>query len=147
MELEIPPRTRFGLIDTIVNVDRLRPYNRRPPQLGSSEEDDQPEALVVDPRGGTWWEVEDVMAHQQRRNQRVFLVRYKGFGPSFDEWKREEDVSEQLVKEYDELCRLADARDPVIDTAQAPTSRKPASAPKRLDRGREVTSVCSPVFP
>jgi hypothetical protein len=87
------------------------------------------------------------MAHRQRRNQRVFLVRYKGFGPSFDEWKREEDVSEQLVKEYNELCRLADARDPVIDTGPAPTSRKPASAPKRLDRGREVTSVCSPVFP
>jgi hypothetical protein len=134
VELQIPPQTRFGLIDTVVNIDRLRPYKRRPPQLGSSEEDDQPEALVVDPRGGTWWEVEDVMAHRQRSSQRVFLVRYKGFGPSFDEWKREEDVSEQLIKEYDELCRLAGAQNPVIETAPAPTSRKPASAPKRLDR-------------
>jgi hypothetical protein len=77
------------------------------------------------------------MAHRQRRSQRVFLVRYKGFGPSFDEWKREEDVSEQLIKEYDELCRLA-ARDPVIDTAPAPTSSKPASAPKRLDKSRST---------
>jgi hypothetical protein len=47
-------------------------------------------------------------------------------------------VSEQLIKEYDELCRLAGARDPVIDTEPAPTSRKPASAPKRLDRSRST---------
>jgi hypothetical protein len=138
VELQIPPQTRFGLIDTVVNVDRLRPYKQRPPQLGSSEKDDQPEALVVDPRGGTWWEVEDVMAHRQGRYQRSFLVRYKGFGPSFDEWKREEDVSEHLIREYDELCRLAGARDPVIDTAPAPTSRKPAPAPKGLDRSRST---------
>ena len=139
VELDIPPSTRFGLIDTVVNVDRLRPYKRRPSQLGSSEEDDQPEALVVDPRGGTWWEVEDVMAHRhQRHGRRFFLVRYKGFGPSFDEWKREEDVSEQLVKEYDELCRLAGARDPIVDTAPAPTSRKPTPAPKRLDTSRNA---------
>ena len=41
------------------------------------------------------------------RNRRQFLVRYKGFGPAYDEWKAEHDVSPQLIKEYDELCRLA----------------------------------------
>jgi hypothetical protein len=43
--------------------------------------------------------VEDVVAHRRTHGQRRFLVRYKGFGPSFDEWEREEDVSEQLVKD------------------------------------------------
>jgi hypothetical protein len=70
--LQIPPQTRFGLIDTVVNVDRLRPYKQRPPDLGPSEEDAQPEALIVDPRGGTWWEVEDVVAHRWRKGQRKF---------------------------------------------------------------------------
>ena len=136
VELRIPPKTRFGLIDTVVNIDRLRPYKRRPPQLGSSEEDDQPEALVIDPRGGTWWEVEDVMAHRlQRQGRRSFLVRYKGFGPSFNEWKREKDVSEHLVKEYNELCHLAG----VPWEASAQTSfRRPAAAPKRPDRTRDT---------
>ena len=41
-----------GLIDTVVNIDHLRPYNRRPPQLGSSEEGDQPDALAIVARGG-----------------------------------------------------------------------------------------------
>ena len=64
---------RFGLIDTVVNIDHLRPYKRRPPQLGSSEEGDQPDALVIVPRGGTWWEVEDVMAHRHQRHGRRFF--------------------------------------------------------------------------
>ena len=140
VELRIPPQTRFGLIDTVVNVDRLRPYKRRPPQLGPSEEDDRPEALVVDPRGGAWWEVEDVVAHRYRLNgRRHFLVRYKGFGPSFDEWKREEDVSEQLIREYDELCRLAGASDPKPKTAPGPaSSRRSASALKRPEQSRST---------
>jgi len=108
VELIIPRQSRFGLVDPVVNVNRLRPYRRRPSRLGPSEEDAQPEALVVDPRGGTWWEVEDVVAsHRGPKNRRRFLVRYKGFGPAYDEWKAERDVSPQLIKEYDELCRLA----------------------------------------
>ena len=137
--LQIPPQTRFGLIDTVVNVDRLRPYKQRPPDLGPSEEDAQPEALIVDPRGGTWWEVEDVVAHRWCKGQRKFLVRYKGFGPSFDEWKQEEDVSEQLVKDYDELCRLFCAQDLVTAATPAPTSsRAPASTPSEPDPSRRI---------
>ncbi|MFN9898395.1 MAG: hypothetical protein ACK55Z_06270, partial [bacterium] len=89
MELVIPRNSRFGLIDPVVNVDRLRPYRRRPPRLGPSEEDAQPEALVVDPRGGTWWKVEDGVASHRGPGRRMFLVRYKCFGPAYDEWKAE----------------------------------------------------------
>ncbi len=139
VELQIPPQTRFGLIDTVVNVHRLRPYKQRPTDLGPSEEDSQPEALIVDPRGGTWWEVDDVVAHRWRKGQHKFLVRYKGFGPSFDEWKREEDVSEQLIKGYDELCRLSSAQDPVAAAAPAPaSSRAPASTPAEPDPSRRI---------
>ncbi len=47
------------------------------------------------------------MSNQRRNSRRRFLVRYKGFDPAYDEWKSEQDVSPQLIKEYDELCRLA----------------------------------------
>ena len=45
--------------------------------------------------------------HNIRKGARRFLVRFKGFGPAFDEWKEEADVSEVLVQAYDELCRRA----------------------------------------
>jgi hypothetical protein len=30
--------------------------------------------LVIVPRGGTWWEVEDVMAHRHQRHGRRFFL-------------------------------------------------------------------------
>jgi hypothetical protein len=74
------------------------------------------------------------VAHLWRKGERKFLVRYKGFGPSFDEWKREEDVSEELVKGYDELCSLSCVQDPVTAAAPASaSSRAPASTPSEPD--------------
>ena len=90
---------------------------------------------MVDPRGGAWWEVEDVVAsHRGPKGNRRFLVRYKGFGPAYDEWKAEHDVSPQLIKEYDELCRLAvpggmtAAVSPVPRPARAKVSTSAASS-------------------
>ena len=61
-------------------------------------------------------------------------MRCKGFGPSYDEWKSEKDVSERLVKEYDELCRLAR-----VDGSQAVTSakRRAVALPIRVEDARE----------
>ena len=38
-----------------------------------------------------------VCCHNIRKGARRFLLRFKGFGPAFDEWKEEADVSEVLV--------------------------------------------------
>ena len=42
-------------------------------------------ALCHDPRGGTWWEVEDVVACKVTRKKTQYLVRYKGFSEAYDE--------------------------------------------------------------
>ena len=68
-----------------------------------------PVAIMEDPRGGSGWDVEDVVAVRERTGSRPrrFFVRYKGFGAEFDEWEDEADVSERLVQAYDELCQCA----------------------------------------
>lgn len=89
---------------------------------------------MVDPGGGTWLEMEDVVSHRGRHGFRYFLIRYKGFGPSFDEWKRGENVSEQLVNEYDEMCRVDCPQGPMTAAALAlAPPRAPASIPARPD--------------
>ena len=65
------------------------------------------------------------MVSHRGPGRRMFLVRYKGFGPAYDEWKTEHDVSPQLIKEYDELCRLAA---PGGVTAAVPPVPQPARA-------------------
>jgi hypothetical protein len=113
--VEISVKGRFRLIDPVINVERLRPYKGRAGYQGNdilSEEVVQ--ALADDPRGGTWWEVEDVVASRVTKAGAVkYLVRYKGFSAAFDEWKGSKDVSEALVKDYQELvARAAKATEP-----------------------------------
>ena len=72
------------------------------------------EALCQDPRGGTWWEVEDVVATRNGktrngRRQLQYLVRYKGFSEAYDEWKAEKDVSQTLIQGYKALVKAAKA--------------------------------------
>lgn len=115
VELEIDGR--FHLIDPLVHVERLRPYRSRDsvadPVLAS---EDVAQALASDPRGGTWWEVEDVVAHVGTGSRRRYLVRYKGFSAAFDEWKRTCNVSDVLVRDYEELLEQARPSDvpPVV---------------------------------
>jgi hypothetical protein len=113
VELEIDGRFRF--IDKIVNVDRLRAYKtRNGPASTDPVLDPDVAALCQDPRGGTWWEVEDVVATRVTRRGRgrrrtQYLVRYKGFSEAYDEWKDEKDVSTVLVQHYSDLLQQAAA--------------------------------------
>ena len=108
---DMSPHGRFRFIDKTVNIDRLRPYRCRDDGAAtSSPAGSSVEALAVDPRGGTWWEVEDVVSHEMgKRGARPsrYLVRYKGFDASFDEWKLPDDVSQVLVDEYQALLEQA----------------------------------------
>jgi hypothetical protein len=86
-------------------------------------------ALAVDPRGGTRWEVEDVVSHQpcSRIGQpKKYLVRYKGFPASFDEWKSPKDVTRVLIDEYKAL----------LDRALGDGSRSKKAAARRSQRSR-----------
>ena len=100
---------------------------------------DGPVAIMEDPRGGAWWEVEDVVAAREHKGsgRRRFLVRFKGFGPEFDEWKSEADVSEKLVQAYDDLCQRARGGD--AGGAEMPPRRPPRrSGRARGGRGAEM---------
>ena len=135
VELELDGRFRF--IDPVVHVERVRPYRSRDlveePVFAS---DEIAQALATDPRGGTWWEVEDVVAHVGSKGRRRYLVRYKGFSATFDEWKRTCDVSEELVQDYEELLRRACPAGPA--PAVEATVRAQAPGPTGVRRSTRV---------
>ena len=96
-------------------MNRLRAYKTRSePASTDPVSDPDVAALCQDPRGGTWWEVEDVVATRVTRRGRgrrrtQYLVRYKGFSEAYDEWKDEKDVSTVLVQHYSDLLQQAAA--------------------------------------
>jgi hypothetical protein len=51
------------------------------------------------------WEVEEVLAHRERKLargkvKRSFLVKWKGFGPESNTWQPESDINEAALQEY-----------------------------------------------
>jgi len=52
---------------------------------------------------GTLWEIDGIVEHKRTRNKgSEFLVRYKGYGPEYDEWMAEEKLvtAAGAIKEY-----------------------------------------------
>ena len=65
------------------------------------------------------------MAHVGTGSRRRYLVRYKGFSAAFDEWKRTCDVSDVLVRDYEELLERSRPADvPLVVEAKNRSTRR-----------------------
>ena len=52
---------------------------------------------------GTLWEIDGIVEHKKTRNGgNEYLVRYKGYGPEYDEWMTDDVLSTAtgVIKEY-----------------------------------------------
>ena len=101
--LDLPPL--LGALHPTVNVSRLKVYRdgrsafpTRPIRFP------QPPAVVSDTNGEQQWEVEGISAQRGVGVRRELLVRWKGYGPEHDEWKRRSELlvsAPEVVAEHD----------------------------------------------
>ena len=71
-----------------------------PEPLGLSET--MPESITK-VQDGTLWEIDGIVEHKRTRNGgNEYLVRYKGYGPEYDEWMTEDVLTTAAgaIKEY-----------------------------------------------
>ena len=83
-------------------------YNRILPPLGPVEYGSELDSMSGDDeRDGKRWELERVVDHENRRGTAWYLVRWKGYRPKEDLWKKVTTFkyAKRLVEEYHERLR------------------------------------------
>ena len=103
--VEIKPTGPYRSLHKIVNVEYLRPYNRRPQAVGHPPSQDRTAPILVDPDGREWFIVAEILSHRQFRpgpDQKV-RVRFEGFDSTYDEWLPRKDVTDAALIEYEKF--------------------------------------------
>jgi hypothetical protein len=95
---------KYSKIHNVFHVSLLEPYRRRPGQ----------KTVIIQPdliNGEEQWAVERLLGRRIHRGKEEFLVRWKGFDSSEDQWKKEEDLF-GLEKQIADLRRQTTGEEP-----------------------------------
>ena len=121
VRIEVPPR--LARIEPLQNVQHLKRYVTRPPDIGPTISPAGPD--VVDDHDE--YEVEEILAHRGSGSRAQYLVRFATYGPEDDLWlpARNLENAEEIVKAYHDRQRGQDT---------APTQSRRSRAPRHLMR-------------
>src|SRR6266566_4891044 len=111
-ELDLPTGNRIHPMISIAYLMRYHvnddSYNRILSPPGPMEYGSESDSMSSDDEwDGKRWELECVVDHENRRGTVWYLVRWKGYGPKEDSWKKVITFKyvKRLVKEYHERLR------------------------------------------
>ena len=93
-KLKLSPAVDFESIHPVFHAKLLRRYIPNDPKKYPAREPARPPPLVPE---DNQYEVETILDHDRRRG---YLVRWAGYDQSEDSWVKEQDIHEDLVKEY-----------------------------------------------
>ena len=100
--VEIPPR--LSRLEPTQNVQYLKKYNVRPPELGPQTIPLPPELVGEDEE----YEVEEIISHRLVNKRMQYLVRFKSYGPEEDLWLPLKNLTNapDILKRYHERQNL-----------------------------------------
>lgn len=117
--LEVPPR--LSQIHPVQNVQYIKPYHARTPDIGPLIEHPPPTLVNNEEE----FEVDEILAHRGTGNRVQYLIRFKGYGPEDDLWLPTRNLSApDLLRDYH-----ARQRDP--ESLPGPASHQRARRPLR----------------
>jgi len=104
--VRIQPTGIYKALHDKINIEHLRPYYRRAPEVGVSSVSTQRQPLLVEAQGHTWYEVDEIMSHRGLAGpHQSCLVRYKGFDDSHDQWLPRRQINEAALIAYEKFLR------------------------------------------
>ena len=101
-KLELLPKVDFESIHPNFHAKLLRPFTPNDPaQFPAREPPRLPPLVPADNQ----WEVDRIIDHQGQGRTRKFLVSWKGYLESDNEWVAAENINKSLVDQYFERIR------------------------------------------
>ena len=93
---------RFQLLNPKVNIEYLRPYRLRTPDIGSPPTSLSAQPVEVGIDGSSWYQVEDILDHRGRAGPLCeCLVRWKDFDVSHDSWVQRKFLTPLALQAYE----------------------------------------------
>jgi hypothetical protein len=91
------PAVDFESIHPTFHTKLLRPYIPNDPELFPEREPPRPPPVVPDDQQ---YEVERITDHRIYRRQEQYLVHWRGYPDSDDQWVNARDIHRDLISEY-----------------------------------------------
>jgi hypothetical protein len=103
--VKIQPTGRFKSLHDIVNVEYLRPYNKRSENVGPPPHHLSVKPVAVEPLG-EWYQIAEILDHRGSPSPtQQCLVRWEGFDVSHDSWVPRCDITPKVLMAYEEFLR------------------------------------------
>jgi hypothetical protein len=109
--VKIEPTGRFKALNPIVNVEYLRPHNKRSENVGPPPHHLSVKPVAVEPLG-EWYQIAEILNHRGKPGPaQQCLVRWEGFDASHDSWVPRRDITPKALIAYEEFLRLEPPQD------------------------------------
>jgi hypothetical protein len=93
---------RFQLLNPKVNIEYLRPYRLRTPDIGPPPTSLSAQPVEVGIDGSSWYQVEDILDHRDRAGPLCeCLVRWKDFDVNHDSWVQSKFLTPLALQDYE----------------------------------------------
>ena len=93
---------RFHLLNPKVNIEYLRPYHLRTPDIGPPPKSLSVRPIEVEVDGSSWYQVEDILDHRGSPGPKCeCLVRWKDFDASHDSWVPRKFLTPLALQAYE----------------------------------------------
>jgi hypothetical protein len=95
---------RFQLLNPKINIEYLRPYRLRTPDIGPPPKSLSAKPVEVEVDGSSWYQVEDILDHRGSPGPKCeCLVRWKDFDASHDSWVRRKNLTPLALQAYEQF--------------------------------------------
>jgi hypothetical protein len=95
---------RFQLLNPKVNIEYLRPYRLRTPDIGPPPKSLSAKPVEVEVDGSSWYQVEDILDHRGSPGPKCdCLVRWKDFDASHDSWVKRKNITPLALQTYEQF--------------------------------------------